>query len=247
MSSPSYQYETVFFDFLDKSSGRSATAFLDKLTRYVQPQSVLDVGCGRAIWLKAWAARGVKDVRGIDGDYVDRKHLHIKQEEFESRDVSAPFRLNRKFDLVQCLEVAEHLPASAAETLVDNIVAHGDLVMFSAAPPGQGGEHHVNEQPLSYWFEKFGRRGYACYDPIRPDVRTDADVERWYRFNTLIYANEQGAARLSEAARASRLRGPEQLTSTLPLYWKLRCGMLRWLPPSMGDHIARLKHRIVSR
>jgi hypothetical protein len=31
--------------------------------------------------------------------------------------------------------------------------------VFSAAHPGQGGTGHINEQPKSYWIERFQRAG----------------------------------------------------------------------------------------
>jgi hypothetical protein len=63
--------------------------------------------------------------------------------------------MGRRFDLVQSLEVGEHLPLSAAETLVDSLTTASDRVLFSAAVKGQGGEFHVNEQPLAFWQELF--------------------------------------------------------------------------------------------
>ena len=70
-----------------------------------------------------------------------------------------PLRIGRRFDLVNCLEVAEHLDASRADSFVDDLCALGDVVVFSAAIPGQGGTHHVNEQFQSYWQERFRRNG----------------------------------------------------------------------------------------
>lgn len=60
-------------------------------------------------------------------------------------DVGAPIELHRRFDLVLCLEVAEHLPASAADTLVRSLTGLGNVIAFSAAIPFQGGANHVNE------------------------------------------------------------------------------------------------------
>ena len=45
--------------------------------------------------------------------------------------------------------------AAFADVFVDSLCRHGELIIFSAAVPGQGGERHVNEQPLEYWREKF--------------------------------------------------------------------------------------------
>ena len=63
-------------------------------------------------------------------------------------NLANPVDLGRKFDLVQSLEVGEHLPKSAADTFVETLVKHGDVVLFSAASVGQGGHDHINEQPL---------------------------------------------------------------------------------------------------
>ncbi|NBQ80112.1 MAG: methyltransferase domain-containing protein [Betaproteobacteria bacterium] len=146
-----YSYEDKFFDFVDKSSSKSALALIPKLVTVLQVDSILDVGCGRGIWLAAWKQLMNCSVTGIDGNYVDNGSLHILRTEFFAKDLSQSFDLGRTFDLVQCLEVAEHLPESSADSLADNLVKHGDLILFSAARPGQGGEHHVNERPLTYW------------------------------------------------------------------------------------------------
>ena len=80
-------------------------------------------------------------------------------------DLRQPLDLGRKFDLVLCIEVAEHLPGSAANTLCDTITCHcGRLAVFTAAPPGQGGTGHVNCQLPHYWCAKLETRG-LCHLP----------------------------------------------------------------------------------
>ena len=100
----------------------------------------------------------------VDGPYVDRRRLLIDPGDFHAADLAAPIGLGRRFDLVQSLEVAEHLPAAKAEQFVDMLTTHGHCVMFSAAVPGQGAENHVNEQPAEYWRAIFGERGYGAVD-----------------------------------------------------------------------------------
>jgi len=75
-------------------------------------------------------------------------------------DLREPLDMGRTFDLVVCIEVAEHLPESAADTLCDTIVGHmGRYLLFTAAPPGQRGNGHINCQLSQYWMRKFSDRG----------------------------------------------------------------------------------------
>ena len=67
---------------------------------------------------------------GVDGDYVSADRLVIPKERFAAFDLSEPIRLGRRFDLVQTLEVAEHMPASKAEIFMDSLVAHSDVMLF---------------------------------------------------------------------------------------------------------------------
>ena len=242
-----YQYDSAFFDFVDASSGRSASLFLEQVMASVlgagTAGSVLDVGCGRGAWLAVWKRLGARRVQGVDGEYVSREALLVSPGEFCAKDISGHFDLGEKFDLVQCLEIAEHLPEIHAETLVDNIARHGDLILFSAAIPGQGGEFHVNERPYSYWRAKFAARGYAVYDAIRPCVAGRNDIEPWYRYNTFVYANDRGATRLTSRASERLVPPGRPLQDISPMSWRLRCAALSVLPLSLTSTLARAKHR----
>jgi SAM-dependent methyltransferase len=181
-------YDADFFDEVARGTRESAQTVVPMVYKLLEPASVLDVGCATGTWLDEWGKAGVSDVLGIDGDYVDRTTLHIPAEKFADVDLAQPFSLGRTFDLVQTLEVAEHLDEACADTFVESLVRHGETILFSAAVPGQGGDHHVNEQWPSYWAEKFARAGYTLYDVIRPQIWTNPRVMWWYRQNILIFA-----------------------------------------------------------
>lgn len=159
----------------------------------VRPQSVLDVGCGTGTWLKAFAEHGVTNYLGIDSDHVDRSLLKIPPTSFLPQDLSKRFDINRKFDLVISLEVAEHLPEFTADTFVESLTSHGDAVLFSAAIPGQGGQHHINEQWPAYWQKKFEKHGFFFHDVIRPQIWNNENVEWWYRQNMFLITKKRPA------------------------------------------------------
>src|SRR5262249_8311425 len=76
--------------------------------------------------LSVWAAMGVS-VTEIDRPYVDKRRLLIDAKDFHAVDLAAPISLARQFDLVQSLEVAEHLPAARARQSVDTLTFHGPI------------------------------------------------------------------------------------------------------------------------
>jgi len=148
-----------------------------------RPNSLLDVGCGTGTWLRAAMDLGVAKAVGVDGIAVSDELLQVSRDTIKVIDLTSPFRLGERFDMAICLEVAEHLPESCAAQLVDAIEAHTDLVLFSAACPGQPGQHHVNCQWPSYWQDHFNRCGFFCEDSIRWQIWSDPRIEPWYRQN----------------------------------------------------------------
>jgi len=240
-----YAYGDHFFATADRSAAESATVIIGLLTEQLPVASVLDLGCGRGMWLAQWRTHGAADVVGADGPYVDIERLHIPRAAFIPCDLSTPVSLGRRFDLVQSLEVAEHLPESAADQFVDNIVNHGDLILFSAAVPGQGGEQHINEQPLDYWRNKFMARGYEAFDFLRPAIQNDRRVSFWYRQNILLYVHTSRTASLPAAVVASRIEPGALIADYLTPWMKFRVAAVRALPRAAVDEIARMKYKLL--
>ncbi|HEV2567351.1 methyltransferase domain-containing protein [Sphingomonas sp.] len=240
-------YSGGFYDYIDAGSRASARTVARLLLGEMRIGSLLDVGAGHGAWAAEWMAAGVPDVLAVDGDYVARDRLAIPSDRFQPHDLSQPLDLGRRFDLIQSLEVAEHLPADKADAFVDSLTRHGDVILFSAAVPHQGGEHHVNEQPLGYWRAKFAVRGYQPYDWLRPRIAADAEVMPWYRFNSLIYANEAGAERLSDDIRATRVPESASVEVSGDLRWRTRRAVVRLIPAALVKPIAMAKAAVEAR
>lgn len=234
-------YSSDFYDYIDSGSRTSAEVVSQLLLGEIRLNSLLDVGSGHGAWSRVWSRAGLKDVVAVDGAYVQPDQLVVPKESFVAHDLSTPMNLKRRFDLVQSLEVAEHLFEEHADIFVDNLTGHGDIILFSAAVPHQGGEHHVNEQPPEYWRRKFAARGYDVFDWLRPQIIENRQVKAWYRFNTLIYANAAGEKRLSGPIRQARVDNDQEVPMGGGFAWALRRTAVRMIPESLVDPIAVVK------
>lgn len=242
-----YSYGSRFMEYADRSSRHSARTISTLLRKALTINSVLDIGCAKGTWLSAWQEVGVSEIMGIDGDYVGTDELVIPRDRFVAADLAQSIDLGRKFDLVQSLEVAEHIRPEAADQFVENLVRHSSgVVLFSAAPPGQGGEFHVNEQPYEYWREKFRTHGFAAYDYIRPLIASDKSVSFWYRYNTLLYLRTESVAAISEQMRHTRLDDNWTIEDVSPLPFRARKMLVRKLPNALRQALARAKARVMS-
>jgi SAM-dependent methyltransferase len=241
-----YEYRTDFYRFLASFAVQSAQRIVPKVTAVLPVRSVVDFGCGQGAWLSVWAATGAL-VTGVDGPYVDGHHLLIDADDFHAADLAAPLDLGRRFDLVQSLEVAEHLPPAKAEQFVDTLTKHGACVLFSAAVPGQGGENHVNEQPAEYWRAIFRERGYAAVDYVRRLIRDDRTIARWYRYNIMLYVKDDAIAALPDRLRSCRVLDSHLLEDHWPLSYRLRHALVRRLPSRVVDCISRTRSALTAR
>ena len=230
-------------------SGDSVKAVVPLVLDLAPIESVLDVGCGVGHWLAGFAEAGVSDLMGIDRDEVPVHLLQIPTSGIERVDLSRPFDLGRTFDLVVSLEVAEHLPAASADGFVASIAAHGDLVLFSAAIPGQGGVSHINEQWAHYWSALFAKSGFEVLDPIRPLIWDRDDVAYCYAQNCLVYARGEAFDALVAAGHACA----QVLDVVHPELWNLARqpvglrDLARQVPHTARKTFDHYLHRVVAR
>ena len=173
-----------------------------RLYPVLHPKSVVDVGCGLGTFLRAFKELGAETILGIDGEWVDRKLLskNISLAEFKLADLQEDFSMNVRFDLVISLEVAEHLRPESAERFVNNLVALGDVILFSGATPITWFDSsHLNNQWPDYWSDRFAAHDYFMQDIVRHIFYNNHDVDSWYRTNMFLVTkgkNEQLSRKL---------------------------------------------------
>jgi SAM-dependent methyltransferase len=183
-------YDSGFYKLNVGGAAASASVVVPRiLERFPQAKSVVDFGCGPGIWLNEFLSRGL-EVKGYDFGEGIAEYLSIPAHLYEQANLAAPVAAGRKYDIAVSLEVAEHIEDDKADVFVESLCGASDTIVFSAAIPGQGGTHHVNEQWIGYWIEKFDARGYA-YEDIRHLFWDNEAVEWWYRQNIIIFEKDK--------------------------------------------------------
>jgi SAM-dependent methyltransferase len=158
----------------------------------LHPKCVVDMGCGLGTFLHVFEEHGIKDVMGLDGKWVDKNKLsqNIDLKKFQEIDIEKGFNIQRRFDIAICLEVLEHVSPEFANQAVSILTGLSDIIVFSAAIPGQVGQNHVNEQWADYWEEKFRAQGYSFHDVFRPIFWNNKNVARWYKQNMFLVVKD---------------------------------------------------------
>jgi SAM-dependent methyltransferase len=177
-------YDATYYE---SQSVQSARIYLSFLWKFLQPLSVLDVGCGRGTWLKACHELGSKSLLGFDGDWNNQSSMIDSAINFQSIDLNEPFSAPEKVDLAISLEVAEHLQPSTGPQFIKCLTGTADAVLFSAAYTKQGGTNHINERPHTYWAQLFAEHELVPFDLFRPVFWDDENVSFWYRQNAFLY------------------------------------------------------------
>ena len=154
-------YNPIHFMHFHEQAMENAPGVMRALAQvFPQAQRYLDVGAGSG-GFAAVAQRQGRMVVACEHNAKGRKLAEKQGVDCRPFNLmeDPPARVDGPFDLAYCFEVAEHLPPELGEKLVRFIAGAAPLAVFTAAHPGQGGTGHINEQPKSYWIERFETAG----------------------------------------------------------------------------------------
>jgi SAM-dependent methyltransferase len=180
-------YETI----VEGPAVRSAGTISETIVSELRPGRVVDVGCGTGALLQALRARGC-EVFGLEYSEAALAYCRNRGLEVTKFNVEKDTLGNEHaFDVAVSMEDAEHLPERIADRYVDLLTRLSSVIVFTAAPPGQSGADHVNEQPPSYWITKFQQRGFQHARELsqrwREHWKASGYVESWYYQNLMIF------------------------------------------------------------
>lgn len=147
------------------------------LRRFMQrPKTILDIGCGDGTLMEIlsqnrdWKVTGI-DIYSNDVTKASSRSVYTKVYRGDlNKVVKQLIREKKKYDLVFCSQVIEHIKREKGEELLDLADKLAKKRIFMGTPRGfmQQPEMFLNDNPhqihLSGWFEKdFIQRGYKIY------------------------------------------------------------------------------------
>jgi len=145
-----YRREPRWLDFF--------SGVAEQIVHRIGPRTVLDAGCAMGFLVEALRDRGVS-AEGVDvSEYAIGQVREDVKPFCRIGSILEPFP--KRYDLIVCIEVLEHLPPEAAEQAVANLCAFTDDILFSSSPADYAEPTHFNVQPAEYWAELFARQGF---------------------------------------------------------------------------------------
>lgn len=146
-------YSNAYYRGIEDVNNVYYNIFSQALCKEFHPASLVDIGCGAGGVSLAFINAGCNKIQAFDYSSDAVSLTRSKGIPAQRLDITKVSSIPARGDLCICLEVAEHIPEVYASHLCQLLSEVAPVVALTAAPPGQGGHLHVNEQPREYWIE----------------------------------------------------------------------------------------------
>jgi SAM-dependent methyltransferase len=243
----------------------------DAIVREIQPQTVLDVGCAIGLLVETLRERGV-EAYGVDVSEYAIEQVHPAVRAYCTiGEATEPF--GRRYDLITCIEVLEHMAPEQAQPAIENLCAHADRVLFSSSPFDYAEVTHFNVQPPEYWAQLFAQQNFfrdvdlnagfltpwaACFRrQDKPVAQVAADYERsfWHmrqESQTRLKVNLEQREQMAE--QEAQLQMLSQELASRESNWQAQIEQARKENAALRDRLAaiddstggRILHRLQS-
>ncbi len=163
-------------EYFDSKVGHPASDIASDLYAYMQEIflkvfnrkfiSVLELGSGGGEITGQFQKENLDfiAVEGTKGGVAQLLKMGMPKDKVVHENLKFMKPLGRKFDLVMCTEVVEHIEAFFASKIVENCITHSDVVWFSVADRNRRAHyHHMNEQDIEAFDNLFAHMGFKRF------------------------------------------------------------------------------------
>lgn len=152
-----------------------------------RPKNILDIGCGEGYSLNHFRDKGIRTV-GVDGIKENISQCIRMGHGGHVVDFTlSPFLGNEMFDFGWCCEVVEHIEEKYVQNIIDSF-KYCKILAMTHAVPRQGGYHHVNCQPSSYWISLMEKNGFNLLEKDTLKSK-NFDGNPYYNKSGMIFEN----------------------------------------------------------
>jgi SAM-dependent methyltransferase len=243
------KYSQKFYSNVDSRANYSTKAIVNILKNYINFPDlnlIVDVGCGSGAWINCFLLNSTSEIHGYDLiESIELNRVRFR-DELESRvklfvsdfENTVDLRLPSA-DLGVCLEVLEHLENKTGKKLVQELSQNCDIILFSAATPGQGGTGHINEQEHNYWLNQFKENGFDIYDCIRPKLQNDSNVARYYALNTFLLI-KSSKRKIKDESNIEEFRVSNEILDFRRKIEQLQFYLIKFFPEKIVTQLSKI-------
>jgi hypothetical protein len=130
----------------------------DAIIATLNPTTTYDAGAAIGLFVRALLERGVDAYGGDISEFAVNGAPEGLRERLEVRDLTVPF--DRRYDLITCIEVLEHMSSADAHVAIANLCAATDTVLLSSTPDDFTEPTHINVRTAAQWAQDFAAHGF---------------------------------------------------------------------------------------
>jgi Methyltransferase domain len=175
-------------------------ALARELEHFLYGKSVCDFGCGMGHYVH-WLRKCGVECDGYDGN---PNTYELTLGACHTLNLAKPVDLTKRYDVVTCLEVAEHIPKQYETVFLDNLARHAkEMILLSWAVPGQLGDGHVNCRMNSYVIYRLWQRGFRLQTAETIYLRTHCSF--WSPHTLMVFSKFQARRSFGELKAVGRI------------------------------------------
>ena len=184
-------YGPDYYEMVDQTTGKSAKIMAETIVKHLQPETVIDMGCGAGNLIAELRELGV-ETKGLEFSQWGLKFCQKRELDVTRMDFTDPDLMSKslgRFDLSISTEVVIQLPLQAAKNHIAYLCQHADTVLFSS-PPCANDRRPQSPQTAEYWIQQFFNQGYELDHELSEEFRSRWENEGaapWFYRRPMIF------------------------------------------------------------